>query len=144
MAGKVRTYNPKEVLISFGTHSVSGYAEDSFVTITKHGDGISDVIGCDGEQIRSLDPDDTYDITVVLLQESVSNAWLQNTHDRDRQTGDGMFAITIKDLRGGLVFSCEQAWVVNAAERVQGKTAQNRSWTIRTGEGTLNDSESWK
>lgn len=29
MAGKVRTYNPKEVLISFGTHSVTGYAEDS-------------------------------------------------------------------------------------------------------------------
>ena len=55
MAGKVRTYNPKEVLISFGTHSVTGYAEDSFVNLEKNGDGISDVIGCDGEQIRSLD-----------------------------------------------------------------------------------------
>ena len=63
MAGKVRTYNPKEVLISFGTHSVTGYAEDSFVSLEKNGDGISDVIGCDGEQIRSLDPDDTWNIT---------------------------------------------------------------------------------
>lgn len=52
MAGKVKTYNPKEVLVSFDTHSVTGYAEDSFINLEKNGDGITDVVGCDGEQIR--------------------------------------------------------------------------------------------
>ena len=33
MAGKVKTYNPKEVNIAIGTHIVTGYAEDSFVSI---------------------------------------------------------------------------------------------------------------
>ena len=33
MAGKVKTYNPKEVLIALGSHIVTGYAEDSFVSI---------------------------------------------------------------------------------------------------------------
>lgn len=144
MAGKVRTYNPKEVLISFGTHSVSGYAEDSFVNLEKNGDGISDVIGADGEQIRSLDPDDTWNITLTLLQESVTNSWLQNMHDKDRATGDGMFPVTVKDLRGETLFSCEQAWVTIAAARPFGRTAQNREWTFRTGEADLIDSESWK
>lgn len=144
MAGKVRTYNCKEVLISFGTHSVTGVAEDSFVSLEKNGDGISDVIGCDGEQIRSLDPDDTWNITLSLLQESVTNAWLQNMHDKDRTDGTGMFPVTIKDLRGGTLFSCEQAWVTTAAARPFGKTAQNREWTLRTGEATLVDSAEWK
>lgn len=144
MAGKVKTYNPKEVLISFGTHSVTGYAEDSFINLEKNGDGITDTTGCDGEQIRSLDPDDTYNITLTLLQESVTNSWLQNKHDQDRATGEGMFPVTVKDLRGGTLFSCEQAWVTNAAARPFGKTAQNREWSLRTGEATLVDSADWK
>jgi hypothetical protein len=144
MAGKVKTYNPKEVLISFGIHAVTGVAEDSFINLEKNGDGITDVIGCDGEQIRSLDPDDTWNITLTLLQESVTNAWLQNRHDQDRLDGLGMFPVTIKDLRGGLLFSCEQAWVTIAAAHPFGKTAQNREWTLRTGEATLIDSDAWK
>jgi hypothetical protein len=144
MAGKVRTYNPKEVLISFGTHAVTGLAEDSFITLEKNGDGITDVVGCDGEQIRSLDPDDTWNLTLALLQESVTNAWLQNKHDQDRATGEGTFPAAIKDLRGGTLFACEQAWVTIAASHPFGKTAQNREWSLRTGEATLVDSPKWK
>ncbi|GHU52679.1 hypothetical protein AGMMS49975_08980 [Clostridia bacterium] len=144
MAGKVRTYNPKEVLVSLGTHAASGFAEDSFITLEKNGDGITDVIGCDGEQIRSLDPDDTWNITFAFLQESLTNAWLQNKHDQDRATGLGVFPVTIKDLRGGTLFSCEQAWVTIAAAHPFGKTAQNREWSLRTGEATLIDSTQWK
>jgi hypothetical protein len=141
--GKTKTYNSREVLISFGNHSVTGYAEDSFINIEKNGDGFSDVVGCDGEQIRSMDPDDTYNITLALLQSSPSNAFLQNKNNQDNKNGDGFFPVTIKDLRGGLVFNCEEAWAVNPAARPFGKTAQNREWSLRTSTGKLEDSE-WK
>ena len=31
--GKIKTYNPKEVTIAFGNHIVTGYADDSFISI---------------------------------------------------------------------------------------------------------------
>ena len=37
----VKTYNPKSVTIACGNHIVTGYADDSFVTIEANGDGIT-------------------------------------------------------------------------------------------------------
>ena len=50
----MQTYNPKKITIAFGTHIVTGYADDSFVTITAAGDGTTFKQGCDGEIIRSV------------------------------------------------------------------------------------------
>ena len=33
MSSKIKTYNPKEVVISAGPHIVTGIADDSFVNI---------------------------------------------------------------------------------------------------------------
>ena len=57
--GKIKTYNPKEVTMAFGSHIVSGYADDSFITIDPAGDGVTKKVGCDGEIVRSISPDDT-------------------------------------------------------------------------------------
>ena len=67
MAGRVKTYNPKEITISLGTHIVTGYGEDSFVTIEANTDGITKKVGCDGEVVRSISPDHTYNISLTLL-----------------------------------------------------------------------------
>lgn len=47
MAGNVKTYNPKEINIAFGSHIVTGYAEDSFVSIEPSGDGTTKKVGAD-------------------------------------------------------------------------------------------------
>ena len=57
--GKIKTYNPKEVTIALGNHIVAGYADDSFITIDPNGDGVTKKVGCDGEIVRSISPDDT-------------------------------------------------------------------------------------
>ena len=55
----VKTYNPKQVTVSIGTHIVTGFADDSFITVESLGDGISSVSGCDGEVGRSILTDST-------------------------------------------------------------------------------------
>lgn len=35
--GKIATYNPKKVTISLGNHIVTGFADDSFVSIDPNG-----------------------------------------------------------------------------------------------------------
>ena len=68
MSKKIKTYNPKEVTVSCGSHIVEGFADDSFITIEFNGDGITKKVGCDGEIARAVSPDDTAKVKIVLLQ----------------------------------------------------------------------------
>ncbi len=134
----VGTYNPKEVTIALGTHIVSGLADDSFVQIDANGDGVTKTVGCDGEVVRSISPDGTYKIKLSLLQTSKTNNFLSNCVDADRDIGNGIFPMLIKDLKGGLLFSAECAWVIKKASAGRGKSANNREWEIDTGEAIFN------
>ena len=59
--------------------------------------------------------------------------------DLDRYTGNGLFPILIKDLKGGLVFSTEAAWCVKKAPVTRGKETNNREWELDTGDATMNE-----
>lgn len=139
MAGKIKTYNPKEVTVSCGSHIVTGFADDSFISIEPNGDGITKKVGCDGEIARAVSPDDTYKVKIVLLQTSDSNSFFSKKLDQDRDTGEGMFPILIKDLKGGEVFSTEAAWVVKKSPLNRGKDTNNREWELDTGSATLTE-----
>ena len=139
MSSKINTYNPKEVTVACGSHIVTGYADDTFISIEANGDGITKKVGCDGEIVRAVSPDNTFKITLTLLQTSDSNAWFSQMCDRDRDTGDGMFPILIKDLKGGLVFSTEAAWCTKKASITRGKESSNREWEIDTGDAVFDE-----
>lgn len=139
MSSKIKTYNPKEVTVACGSHIVTGYADDTFISIEANGDGITKKVGCDGEIVRAVSPDNTFKITLTLLQTSDSNAWFSQMCDRDRDTGDGMFPILIKDLKGGLVFSTEAAWCTKKASITRGKESSNREWEIDTGDAVFDE-----
>lgn len=135
----IRTYNPKKVTVSLGNHIAKGFADDTFIAIDPSGDGITKKVGCDGEIVRSVSPDDSYVVKVSLLQTSPTTAYLEERLAADRETGNGLFPILIKDLSGTLVFSSDAAWVVRSASRGFGREAINREWEIHTGSATLRE-----
>lgn len=135
----VKTYNPKEVVMALGNHIVTGFADDSFITIEANGDGIAKKVGCDGEVARAISPDGTYKVKVALLQTSGTNSYLQKRYAQDRDTGQGLFPVLIKDLKGGLVFSSDAAWVIKPPSRVFGKDTNNREWEMDTGDASLTE-----
>ena len=139
MADKIKTYNPKEVIVTCGTHIVSGYADDSFISIEPNGDGITKKVGCDGEIARSISPDNTYKVKITLLQNSDSNSFFSNIADYDRATGNGLFPVLIKDLRGGLLFATEAAWVIKKSPATRGKETNNREWEIDTASAVMTE-----
>lgn len=139
MADVIKTYNPKEVVVACGTHIVSGYADDSFISIEPNGDGITKKVGCDGEIARSISPDNTYKVKITLLQNSDSNSFFSNIADYDRATGNGLFPVLIKDLRGGLLFATEAAWVVKKSPATRGKETNNREWEIDTASAVMTE-----
>lgn len=136
---KVKTYASKKVIIAWGSHVVTGYAEDSFVTVDPHGEGVNKVVGCDGEIARSLDPNQTYTVKLSVLQTSDSNAFFNKMQKLDSETGEGVFPLLITDLMGGTIFSADEAWLQKGASRVWGKANQNREWTFDTGEAEYNE-----
>ena len=138
----VRTYDPKKVLISLGAHTVTGYSDGGFISIEAGGDGISKKVGCDGEVTRSIDPDWTANVTITLMMTSPTVAWCHQQYVKDRDTGEGTFQILVKDLKGGLVFSSEDAWIVKPPTRDFDKEAPDREIEINCGDATW-EGEVW-
>jgi len=139
----LRTYDPKKVLISLGDHIVTGTSDSTFVSIEANGDGITKKVGCDGEVVRSIDPDHTATVTITVLMQSPTIAWAQKMYDRDVVDGEGTFSILIKDLKGGLVFTANDAWVTKPPNREFGKDMPDREIEIACGEATW-EGEIWQ
>lgn len=126
----VTTYNPKKVTCALGRHIVSGYADDSQITIEYAGDGTSYVSGADGEIVRSIDPSKIHTFKLALQQTSKTNAYLQKRYDMDQKEGNGHFSINVNDILGKEKFVASVAWVTKPASWVRGKTQNNREWEI--------------
>ena len=133
----LQTYDPKKVIVSLGHHIVTGISDGTFLSIEGMGDGVTSKTGCDGEKVRSLDPDESVKITLTLLQNSPTVGFCQKQYDKDKVTGEGFFPLLIKDLKGGLICSANHAWVVKPPNREFGKEVQDREIEIETGRATM-------
>lgn len=128
-------YNPRKITMSMGRHIVSGFADDSFISIEPVGDGNSVVVGADGEALVSVDPSTVYTVKVSLLQRSKTNSYLQQQYELLRSGGNGIFDINIKDIIGNEKFSGTQAFVTKPATKGYGKAGTNREWEITVVDG---------
>lgn len=133
--GAVHTYNPRKVTCALGAHIVSGFADDSMITVEFGGDGTSYVSGADGELVRSIDPTDFYIMKLQLQQTSRTNIFLQNMYDRDSEDGSGTFSVNVNDILGREKFTGGMAWVTKPASWVRGKTQNNREWELVVANG---------
>lgn len=122
----VKTYDPKKVMVVFGAIVLTGFAEGTFVTVETAGDGVTAIVGCDQEIVRSLPPDNILkNIAVNLLQTSDSNDLLSLAHDLDLKTGKGVVPMAIRDLSGRSIMVSDQAWIVKKPNMTRGKTASD-------------------
>lgn len=130
MATRVTTYNSKKVTCALGSHIVTGFADDSFITIEEAGDGVSVVSGADGELARSIDPSELFNIKITVQQQSRTNAFLNKMYYADKNNEAGTFSVNIKDLLGKDQFVADVAWVTKLANVTKGKAQNNMEWSI--------------
>ena len=133
-AGGVLTYDPKKVTVVFGAKQITGFSEDDIISIAPSGEGMQKIVGADGEVGRSVDPNETFEVTISLATTSKSNEYLSELYNIDRQTGSAMLPFMIKDLSGTTMFMAEQAWVANFPESSLGRVIGTHEWTIATGQ----------
>ena len=84
MSDGVVTYNPKMLVIVYGSREVDGFAEDDMVTIKPLGEGTQIYSGADGSVGRSMDPNQTYEVTIALATTSKTNDYFSNVYNLDR------------------------------------------------------------
>lgn len=134
MSDGVVTYNPKMLVIVYGSREVDGLAEDDMVTIKPLGEGTQIYSGADGSVGRSMDPNQTYEVTIALATTSKTNDYFSNVYNLDRSTGRGILPLTIKDLSGTTVFQANQAWITNFPEHKRGRKIEAQEWVFHTGQ----------
>lgn len=128
---EVRTYDPKKVVITIGSHTVTGYAEGTFISVEPEGDGTTAQAGADGEVARALSNNPLSTVTLTLQQTSPSNDFLSELFRRDRASGGGgVLPLQVRDLRGTSLLAASQAWVTNWPTYERGAELNDSEWAL--------------
>lgn len=130
---KVRTYDPKKIIVVFGPVIMTGFAEGTVVSIAQNGDNFEKVKGADGGVDRVNKNANDHAITVTLKQTSISNDALSVIAIADAAANAGIYPLTIKDLNGTSLFFAEQAWIAKSPDDEFGDAMSNREWRLDTG-----------
>lgn len=128
----MKTYDPKQVTITFGGFIMAGFADDRMVTVARLNDTWTMKTGVDGEGTRSKSNDKSGEITVALMETSESNAVLTAFAKADELTNNGTFPVLIRDNNNESYYAAAQAWVVKPPEAEKAREAGVREWKIQT------------
>lgn len=132
------TFSPQDVTISIVqastglNHNISGYAEDSFVTVERNSETFDMYTGADETYTRVYKPDTSAAITVSLQQTSNSNDILSLLYANDKaaRNSTGLFSILIKDNSGRSTYFAAEAYIGVVPNSEFGNTMKTREWVI--------------
>lgn len=128
----MKTYDAKQVVLSWGGVQLSGFPEGTFITISKSANNVTRKVGIDGVS-RSINNDKTYDVTITLEGTSVSNDYISGIRILDDATGKGVLPFLMTDLSGSTVFFAESMWVAKDADVDFGNEISEYAWAFETG-----------
>lgn len=133
----VETYDPQQISAVADGADVQGYAEDTWIKISRPNDMWTSTEGCDGQVVRSKSNSRMTEIEITLLQTSPTNDLFSALYVADEKTNAGLFPFFLRDSNGATTFFALQTWVAKMPDIEYGKTVGNRVWTLRTGESNV-------
>lgn len=123
----LRFYDPSAVNIVIGASIISGFAEGSFLTVSKTEDDYTTTNGTDGLVARNAIIDKRAQLTIRLLQTSDSNGYLLSL----RNLGIPV-AMQVKDQVGNTQMSAANVWVRKVTDVDFDREATGREWVLET------------
>lgn len=129
----MRTYDPKLIVITFGAIIFTGFAEGTFVQVTRSGDIFEKQKGADGSIDRINKNAFDFRVTATLKQTSLTNDLLSAAMTADMLTNLGALPFLIKDLKGTTLFFAPQAWIAKDPDDEYGDSLGSREWQFDTG-----------
>lgn len=112
------------------SHIVSGYSEDSIVSIERLVESFTMYVGADDTSTRIFNANSAANITLSLQQTQASNDILSALYEADKNSLDGLFSIMIKDTSGRSYWFAEEAYIANMPTAGFANSMQTREWMI--------------
>ncbi len=140
----MHTYDPNEVVVNFANQELGGYADGTFVEVSRDSDTFSDVAGADGEVCRVRSRDQRGTIKVTIKADSATNDFLTALHRSDELAGRSVYSTEVAELNGSTICGGPEAWLIKYPDVGYGKDLGTREWGIRVaqlgmGVGGLDD-----
>ncbi len=130
----VKTYDPKQVACIFFGKILSGFADGTFVKVTRNEQTFNLKVGVDGEGARAKSNNKSGKIEFTLMQSSSSNDDLSAIAAADELSGEGVGAAVVKDASGTTLCAAATAWIQKPADADFGKEIGQRVWVIESDE----------
>lgn len=128
----VKTYDPAQVLLIIAGIPISGYAKGTFINAGRENPTFNLSVGSDGEGARAKSNDKSGNLTLTLIQTSVSNDALSGLHALDEASGDGVGPLLLKDNSGRTLIEAETCWLEKPADSEFSDEITDREWTVKT------------
>ena len=129
----VRTYDPKQITVTFGPTIITDFAEGTFVKVARNGNAFEKQRGADGSVDRINKNALDFTVNFTLKQTSPINAVLSGVMLADQLSNSGTLPLVVKDLGGSTLFTAAQAWIAKDPDMEFGDTLGSREWTFETG-----------
>lgn len=129
----VKTYDPKQVVVSFMGLVITGWAEGTFITVKRAGAGFKRKRGATGDVDRVNTNTFELDIEFNLKQTADSNGDLSVIAAADQLANTGKGPFQIKDLGGTSLGYAPEAWIEQGADLEMGDDLSPRKWKLQTG-----------
>lgn len=129
---KLYSYDPAEVAVIFAGKIIEGYADGTFVNISRAEDSFVLKVGADGQATRAKTNNRSGEVVLTLAQGSPSNDFLSAAILADEESGAGAGPLLVRDGSGRTVVSAATAWVRKPADASFGKEPTDRTWSFQT------------
>ena len=131
----MKTYDPKNVTVTFNSTLVDGFGPDTIIKATRNQDGWTYQPSNSGRGARSRNPDKSGRIEITLGNHSAANALLWAIAEADELTGEGVGEVLIKDRSTSTAqVQAENAWIMKLPDWERAKEAGVTTWILETDE----------
>ncbi len=125
-------WDPQKFTIVIGANAMTQFAAGTFIKASFNEDLYSLEIGADGSGCRIRNANESGRFEITLLKSSMSNDLLSAQAALDRQTGQGVVPVQVKDGNGAAVASGRNVWIVKIADLERGKELGDVTWILET------------
>lgn len=125
-----KTYNPDEVILTFGPVPLGGYGPGTFITVERDERSFTKMVGADGEVSRTRNKNQSGKVRFRVRQSSATNDILSGYLGADEAGGVGVFPLEVKDLSGTTLLTAANAWIDGVPTAEFGKEEAEREWVI--------------
>ncbi len=121
------TYAPNDVKLQIEDYTIPGIVS---IQLEWRVPPFRIIDGIRGKTSRVRNRNASAIISIEVLQTSVANDLLTQVVDKDRDTGQAMLTVTLRDLSGNLSIQTEQGFVIGYSDVGLSSTFNNRTWQI--------------